>query len=160
MSAARIIGHQGRLPWRCPADMAHFRRSTLGKPVIMGRLTFESLGGPLPGRRNLVLSRRAGQATPLEPAPMRSSEGVEVCGSLEAALRRVEGAAEVMIIGGQAVYTAALPRATRALLTVIEGDYEGDRWFPALGAGWRRAERVFLGGEAGCGCWLEVWVLA
>lgn len=117
-----VIGHEGALPWRLPADLAHFKRLTLGKPVIMGRKTFESIGRPLDGRRNIVVTRRADwRAT-----------GVETAGSFDAALALVAGQAEAMVIGGADIYRLALPRARRIHLTRIHAEPEGDTHFPPL----------------------------
>jgi dihydrofolate reductase len=120
-----VIGRDNALPWHLPADLAHFRRTTLGHPVIMGRRTWESIGRPLPGRENLVVSRRAGYSAP----------GARVVQSLEEAWRTVAGAGEAFVIGGAGLYEAALPGADRIYLTEIEADVEGDTRFPALQEG-------------------------
>ena len=112
------IGHAGKIPWHISADLKRFKRLTMGQTVIMGRKTFESLGQPLPGRRNIVLTRRA-------PIP-----GVECCDSLEAALRSC-GDATVFIIGGADVYRQALPMADTLLLTHVRLPASGDTKFPA-----------------------------
>lgn len=125
-----VIGAKGALPWRLPDELAHFKRTTLGKPVLMGRRTFESLGRPLPGRTNVVLTR----ASDFRPA------GVEVAHDLDAALSRVPDAPEVMVIGGAAVYAAALPRADRIYLTRVRAEPEGDVFFPDLDpSDWRES---------------------
>lgn len=116
------IGKDGGLPWRLPADLAHFKRTTLGHPVIMGRRTWESIGRALPGRRNLVVSRRPGFV----------AEGAEVVPSLTEAWRAVAGADEAFIIGGAQLYAEALPDADRIYLTEVIGEAEGDTFFPAL----------------------------
>ncbi len=109
------------MPWHLPADLRHFKSVTLGKPVIMGRKTFESIGRPLPGRRNLVISRNADW----------HAEGVESVNSLDAALALVQDADEVMIIGGGQLYNEALPLAQRLYLTHIELLVtDADTWFP------------------------------
>ncbi len=121
MADDRVIGDGNRLPWRLPADMRWFRRHTLGKPVLMGRKTFESLGSrPLPERRNVVISTREGY----------HPEGAEVVGSPEAALRLLRDEEEVMVIGGEQIYRALLPRADRLYLTRIHGCFAGDTRFP------------------------------
>lgn len=120
MAHGRVIGANNQMPWHMPADLRHFKQMTLGKPVIMGRRTFESIGRPLPGRRNLVISRQQGW----------SSEGVECCASLEAALALTHHCDEVMIIGGGQLYREALPHADRLYLTHIDLAVEGDTWFP------------------------------
>lgn len=119
-----VIGHEGGMPWHLPADLRHFRQHTMGKPILMGRRTFESIGRPLPDRDNLVLTRRGDFR----------ADGVRRVGDLEAgiALAAGEGAAELMVIGGAQVYGLALPRADRLLITRIDGTYPGDTWFPAL----------------------------
>ena len=123
-----VIGAKGGLPWRLPDELAHFKRTTLGKPVLMGRRTFASLGRALPGRTNVVLSRAADFAAP----------GALVARDLDAALALVRDAPEVMVIGGAAVYADALPRANRIYLTRVRATPEGDVWFPKLEfAEWR-----------------------
>ena len=118
----RVIGRGGGLPWRLPDELAHFKRTTLGKPVLMGRHTFVSLGRPLAGRRNVVLSRRPGFA----------AAGAEVASDLEVALALVAGAPEAMVIGGAALYREALPRAGRIYLTRVHASPAGDVCFPEL----------------------------
>ncbi len=131
MDEGRLIGVANRLPWRLPADLRHFRRLTWGRPVVMGRRTFESIGRPLPGRRNLVVSRQAGYAP----------QGVEVAPSLEAALERA-GGGEVMVIGGMSLYRQALPLARRIYLTEVHARFRGDAHFPELDLGaWREVAR-------------------
>jgi dihydrofolate reductase len=124
VSANNVIGRDGSLPWRLPEDLRRFRQLTMGKPVIMGRRTFDSIGRALPGRRNIVVSRRCG----LELA------GCEVAGSPDEALARVPHAAEVMIIGGESVYRALLPRADCIERTRVHAAVEGDTFFPDLDA--------------------------
>lgn len=132
VAANGVIGVDNRLPWHLPEDLRRFRTVTMGKPVLMGRLTHESIGRPLPGRRNIVLSRNAGYL----PA------GCEVAPTLDAALRMISGATEVMIIGGAGLYREALPRAERIYLTRLHQAFEGDTFFPSLAAGdWRTVAR-------------------
>lgn len=126
-----VIGADGRLPWRLPADLRHFKAATMGKPVLMGRRTWESLGRPLPGRRNVVVSRRSDW----QPA------GAEVFPSPDAALEAVAGEPEVMVIGGAELYAALLPRAHRIALTRVHAKPEGDTTFPGLGPEWRETSR-------------------
>ncbi len=126
-STAGVIGRDGQLPWRLPEDLAHFRAITTGRPVIMGRRTWESLPPqfrPLPGRRNVVLSRQLAWAT----------HGAEVVASLDAALELVESE-PAWVIGGAQVYTAAMPHASVAQITEIDLDVAGDTHAPDL-AGW------------------------
>ena len=120
MDRNRLIGNENQLPWRLPADLAHFKRVTMGKPVIMGRKTYESIGRPLPGRTNIVLTRAADF----------TAQGVVVAPSLQQALDCASAADEVMIIGGGTIYQLALPIADRLYLTWIDHSYEGDAWFP------------------------------
>lgn len=120
MARNRIIGKDNDMPWHLPADLAHFKRVTMGKPVIMGRRTYESIGFPLPGRKNVVITRNADYAP----------EGVVVVNSVEAALSEVSDADEVMIIGGGQLYREMLPHADRLYLTQIQADIVGDTEFP------------------------------
>ncbi len=122
LSLEGVIGNNGGLPWRLPADMKHFRRMTVGKTILMGRRTWDEVGKPLPKRRNLVLSRRSD----FRP------EGAEVFSELGAALAAAEGAGELWIIGGHGVYAAALPIAHSLHLTVVHGRPAGDTTFPAF----------------------------
>ncbi len=136
MSDDGVIGNENRLPWRLPADMRWFRQHTLGKPVVMGRRTFESLGAkPLPHRDNIVVTRDRSYR----------AEGVEVVSSPRQALevaRRGKGAGEVMIIGGAELYREMLPRADRLYLTLVHGEFDGDTRFPEFDRSeWRVVER-------------------
>ncbi|MFM4819150.1 type 3 dihydrofolate reductase [Aeromonas hydrophila] len=134
MAHDRVIGLDNQMPWHLPADLAHFKRVTLGKPVLMGRKTFESIGRPLPGRRNLVISRN----------PDYRADGVEVIDSVEAALALLAGSdvAELMVIGGGHLYGQLLSRADRLYLTRIDLAVEGDTCFPAFDEGdWSCIER-------------------
>ena len=127
-----LIGRDNDLPWRLPADLGHFKRHTLGKPILMGRRTWESLGKPLPGRHNIVVTRDPGYR----------AEGATVVDSLDAALAAAGEAEEVMVIGGAAFYRAMLPRADRLLLTRIDAAFDGDTWFPEIDPdAWRETER-------------------
>ena len=122
-----VIGREGGLPWRIPEDLKFFRATTLGKPVIMGRNTYDSIGRPLPGRLNIVLTRD----------PRWRAEGVRIAHDLDTALglARASGADEAMIIGGENVYEAALPRASRIYLTQVHRAFDGDAHFPPLDPG-------------------------
>lgn len=119
LAADRVIGMENAMPWHLPADLAWFKRNTLNKPVIMGRKTFESIGRPLPGRHNIVLSSQPG-----------SEAGVTWVTSLDEALAAAGEAEEVMVMGGGRVYTQFLPRANRLYLTHIDAEVEGDAHFP------------------------------
>jgi dihydrofolate reductase len=120
MDRNRLIGNKNQLPWHLPADFAHFKSVTMGKPIVMGRKTFESIGKPLPGRTNIVLSRN----------PDTQFEGVVCASSVEEAIAAVPDAKEVMIIGGSTIYEMLLPRVDRMYLTYVDGAFEGDAWFP------------------------------
>ena len=131
-----IIGRNNALPWRLADDLKYFKRITLGKPILMGRKTWESIGRPLPGRSNIVITRQA----------QYQAEGARVVDSLDAALQLAEsialidGADEVMVIGGAEIYALALPRANRLYLTEVHATVAGDAQFPT----WDRQ------------CWQEV----
>ena len=131
-----VIGRGGGMPWHIPSDLKTFRRLTLGKPVIMGRKTFASLGKPLPGRDNIVVTRDRGF----------SADGVEVAADLAAALALAQASAtrlqtdEAMVIGGAEIYRLALPKAARIYLTRVHAQPTGDTYFPALSmVEWRLA---------------------
>jgi dihydrofolate reductase len=127
-----VIGRNGAIPWRLPGDLPRFRRITMGHTVVMGRRTWESLGRPLPGRRNLVISR----------TPELALAGTEVFPSLQDALVACHYACEVFVIGGTEVYREALPLAQRLLLTEIDADIPGDAFFPAFDRNqWRETAR-------------------
>ena len=133
VAANGIIGAKGRLPWHLPEDLKHFKKLTLGHPVIMGRKTWESLGGKaLPGRENIVVTRTAGY-----PAP-----GASLASSLEAALALCAGEPVAFVIGGEGLFKESLPVAAGLVLTEIQRDFEGDTWFPAYDrARWRETQR-------------------
>lgn len=127
-----VIGARGKLPWHLPEDLRHFRRLTLNHPVIMGRRTWESLGKPLPGRENIVISRKPGFEAP----------GASVARSIEGAVALCAGEPVAFVIGGAAIYAAALPLADGLVLTEIDRDYEGDTRFPEWDRkGWRVAQK-------------------
>ncbi len=128
MDEARVIGKDGRLPWHIPEDLKRFKKITLGKPVIMGRKTFDSIGKPLPGRQNIVITRSAAFQAP----------GCTVVRSPEDALAAAGAASEVMVIGGADIFAWFLLRADRLHLTRVRGVHDGDVFFPALDSqGWR-----------------------
>lgn len=120
MDRNRLIGNNNQLPWHLPADFAHFKSVTMGKPVIMGRKTYESIGKPLPGRTNIVLSRN----------PETQFEGVVCVSSFEDAVAAVPDAEEIMIIGGSTIYEMLLPIVNRMYITYVDAEFEGDSWFP------------------------------
>jgi dihydrofolate reductase len=119
-----VIGIDGQLPWRLPEDLRRFKAATLGKPVVMGRKTFESIGRPLPQRHNIVLTRQVGFSA-RDPA-------VTVVTTLEAALQAAGDVPEVMIIGGAEIYQLALPLAQRIILTRVHANVQGDTHFSPL----------------------------
>lgn len=132
MSEHRVIGRAGGMPWHLPADLAWFKRHTLGKPVVMGRKTWDTIGRALPGRRNVVISRDTG----FQPV------GAERVVSPEAAMETVSEAPEIMVIGGAQVYAHFLPVAYRLYLTLIHADLPGDTFFPDYTRyHWRELER-------------------
>jgi len=120
MAKNRVIGKDNDMPWHLPADLAHFKKVTLGKPIIMGRKTYESIGRPLPGRVNIVISKN----------PQYTLEGCKTATSLQEAINLVSESEEVMIIGGGFLYSQALEQADRLYLTFIDLEVEGDTHFP------------------------------
>jgi dihydrofolate reductase len=132
VAANGIIGVKGRLPWHFPEELRHFKEVTLGHPVIMGRRTWESLKGPLPGRKNIVVTRTPGYNAP----------GAAVAASLDAALALCAGAPKAMVIGGSRLFEESLPIAAGLELTEIHRDYPGDTWFPQYDRSkWREKKR-------------------
>jgi dihydrofolate reductase len=131
-AANGAIGKDGDLPWRLPADLKHFKALTMGLPMIMGRKTFDSLPGLLPGRRHIVLTRDAAWA----------AKGVEVAATLDDALA-LAGGGTIAIIGGAAVFEAFLPLADRVELTQIHADYDGDTFMPPLAPEWHETAREY-----------------
>ena len=118
----RVIGRDNTLPWKLPSDLAHFKRTTLGHPIIMGRKTWESLGRPLPGRRNIVISRDAHY----------SAQGAECVTSLAQAIASVQDLEEAFVIGGAQIYQEALPLAQQVIATEVLESVEGDAFFAPL----------------------------
>lgn len=132
LSANQVIGLNNQLPWHLPADLQHFKAHTLGKPIIMGRKTYESLGKPLPGRRNIVVTHNAQFHAP----------GCEIVNSLEQALKLTAKDEEVMVIGGAELIQQVLPQTDRLYLTFIHEQFEGNCFFPAWNpADWLEIER-------------------
>ncbi len=136
-----IIGRNGQIPWRLPSDLNMFRRLTMGKPVIMGRKTFQSIGRPLDGRANIVVTRN----------PAFRADGVETVKSIDVGIVRARELAaaadvsEIMIIGGAEIYRAALPHSNRIYLTRVHGQPDGDTTFtPPSGDGWHQASSAPL----------------
>lgn len=127
----RVIGRDNRLPWHLPSDLAHFKRITSGHAVILGRRNHESIGRPLPNRRNIVVTRQPGYAAP----------GCTVAGDLCRALALASHDPEIFAIGGADIYRQMLPHAQRLYLTVVQARPEGDTFFPAFDRGqWRMVE--------------------
>ncbi len=144
MARNRVIGQGGQLPWHEPADLAHFKRTTSGHAVIMGRKTWQSLGRPLPKRRNLVVTRQVGFSAP----------GAEVFADLQQAIAAARSTdAEPMIIGGGDIYAQALPHATRIELTEIAAEPAGDAYFPMLDSAWQAIATRQTGA-----CTFRTWV--
>lgn len=133
MAHNRVIGINNTLPWDLPADMRHFREQTMGKPILMGRKTHDSIGRPLPGRQNIVVTRD-GSAT---------IDGCDVVNSIDEALEVAGDASEVMVMGGESFYRQMLPRAHRLVLTMIDLEIDGDAWFPE----WDESEWCKVGRE-------------
>ena len=127
-----VIGKNGQLPWHLPEDLKHFKKLTLGHPVIMGRRTWESLRGPLPGRDNIVVTTRAGYEAP----------GAAVASSLESALALCAGESVAFVIGGNRLFAESLPIAAGLVMTEIDREYDGDTWFPQYDRSrWRESQR-------------------
>lgn len=122
MSQNGVIGRDNKLPWHLPEELKHFRAVTRGKPVLMGRKTFESIGKPLPDRHNIILTQD----------PRFSVAGCTIVHSLETALKATEDAEELMVIGGAKLYALCLPIASRIYLSIIPKDIEGDTYFPKI----------------------------
>ena len=132
VAANGIIGANGELPWRLPEDLAHFKRLTLGHPIIMGRRTWESLRRPLPGRENIVVTRTPGYVAP----------GAAIAGSLEGALALCIGEPLAFVIGGRRLFEEALPIAAGLVMTEIQRDFAGDTWFPEYDRSrWKETQR-------------------
>jgi dihydrofolate reductase len=122
-SMNNVIGAKGDLPWRLSADLKRFKGLTMGKPIVMGRKTYESIGRPLPGRQNIVITRNSDFV----------ADACDVVSSIEAAIDAAGDAEEIMIIGGSHIYEAFLPRADRIYLTRVQAEVEGDAYLPEFG---------------------------
>ncbi|GER21551.1 dihydrofolate reductase [Zafaria cholistanensis] len=156
-----VIGHEGRMPWHLPEDLAHFKRTTLGRPIIMGRRTWESLPEafrPLPGRTNVVLTSDKSAAAAIKAA------GAIVAASPEAALeaaRAAEGSEEIWVVGGGQVYAAFAGLADTAVVTVVNATPAGDTRAPELGEGWKRTlaepDAGWLASASGLEYRYELW---
>ncbi|MDH3275461.1 MAG: type 3 dihydrofolate reductase [Gammaproteobacteria bacterium] len=128
VSTNNVIGADGDLPWRLSDDLKRFKAVTMGKPIVMGRKTYESIGRPLPGRQNIVITRQN----------KFTADGCDVVQSIEEAVEVAGGADEIMVIGGSQIYSAFLPLADRIYLTRVHTEVDGDAFFPAVDeAEWR-----------------------
>jgi len=134
MARNRVIGHNNTLPWRLPADLAHFKKTTMGKPMIMGRTTWESLPGLLPGRQHIIVTRH----------PEYLAEGALISNSIEQAIQLAGEANEIMFVGGASIYLQVLPLVDRMYLTLIDAEVEGDSFFPEFDTSdWRVQSEEF-----------------
>ena len=124
MDQNRLIGKNNALPWHLPADLAFFKQTTMGKPILMGRKTYESIGRPLPGRQNIIITHDDNYR----------ADGCDCCSSIDAALELASQHAEVMLIGGASLYQQTLDRAQQLYLTRIHAAFDGDAWFPEFTA--------------------------
>lgn len=131
MAANRVIGRQQTIPWHIPGELSHFKERTWGHPLIMGRKTFGSIGQPLPGRRNIVVSRN----------PRYQAPGCELAHGLDAAMDLCRNSDQVFVIGGEELYTQALPLADTIILTTLGREVEGDAYFPAFEQAFDRVNR-------------------
>lgn len=123
----RVIGKDNQLPWHIPEDLAYFKKHTIGKGIVMGRNTYESIGRPLPKRRNIVVTRN----------PEYRADGIDVVHNLDEAIRLAkEQHEEVMVIGGEQIFRTILPHADRLYITLIKQEFDGDTFFPEYGAEW------------------------
>ena len=129
----RVIGTKNFLPWKLPADMKHFRELTIGKPIIMGQRTFESIGKPLAGRTNIILTKDINFR----------QQGCIIAHSIKEVMDKVKGNEEVTIVGGASIYEQFLPLANRMYLTLIHHDFSGDAYFPEFDwDDWKETERI------------------
>jgi dihydrofolate reductase len=122
----RVIGRDNALPWYLPNDLKYFKQTTLGKPIIMGRKTYESIGKPLPGRTNIVITRQ----TDYQPDGVKVVHSVAEARDLAESVCLIDGQEEAMVMGGAEIYTLALPDADRLYLTEVHADVDGDAYFP------------------------------
>ncbi|MDB6077335.1 MAG: dihydrofolate reductase [Akkermansiaceae bacterium] len=132
MTQDRVIGHNGGMPWHLPQDLAFFKRTTSGHPIVMGRKTYESIGRALPNRRNIVMTRDR----------KWSAEGVEVIHTLEDLEPFLRGDSDVYIIGGSEIYAIFLPRVDELLISHVSASHQGDTWFPAYENSFPHAEVI------------------
>ena len=132
MDSNRLIGKDNGIPWHLPADLAFFKRTTMGKPIIMGRKTFDSIGRALPGRTNIVVTRNTNLSLP----------GCEIASSVDSAIALVGHSEEVMLIGGASLYQQSIDKANRIYLTLVHHSFSGDTWFPEIDfSQWKQSTR-------------------
>jgi dihydrofolate reductase len=138
MAENRVIGINNKLPWYLPNDLKYFKQITMGKPILMGRKTYESIGKPLPGRSNIIITRN----------PDWSADGVKIVHSLEQAFKlaesivAIDGQNELLVIGGDQIYQSSLPMIDRIYLTQVHSEVNGDAWFPEVNwKDWREVGR-------------------
>ena len=144
------IGKNGVMPWHLPEDLAHFKRTTLNHPVIMGRRTWDSIPArfrPLPGRDNIVITRQ----------PDGQENGAQRASSLREALQKCEGSAQAWVIGGAQIYAQAMPLADELVVTEIDADFDGDAFAPAIGPEWQAVARVPFTSATGLGGAFVTW---
>jgi dihydrofolate reductase len=146
LNRQRVIGVENRLPWHLPADLKHFKALTMGKPIIMGRKTWESIGRPLPGRENIVVTRQEGYG----------ATGAKVCASLEDALHVAresaerDGLDEIFVIGGETLYRQSLSSVDRVYVTEVAAEVDGDAFYPELDEqDWSEVSRQNFAAEEG-----------
>ncbi len=133
MDQQRVIGNHGQLPWSMPADLQHFKKITMGKPIIMGRKTYESIGRPLPGRHNIVLTQNKNLLI----------DGCTVVNTLGDAINAATEHDEVMVIGGAQIFADFMPLVSKMYLTLIKHDFDGDTLFPAWDQNdWQEVDRI------------------
>lgn len=128
MDQNRVIGINNKLPWYLPKDLKYFKQVTMGKPILMGRKTFESIGKPLPGRTNIVITRNK----QWQAQGVKVAHSLSEAFSLAEAIGEIDGQTELMVIGGDQIYQSCLPEAQRIYLTHVHAEVNGDAWFPEL----------------------------
>lgn len=156
LSQNRVIGRNNKLPWRLPVDLAHFKSVTMGKPIVMGRRTWESIGRPLPGRTHIVISGSPGESS----AGFHYASDIDSALTLGRRLAAEQGVDEVMIIGGALVYRQTLDICDRIYMTRVHAEIAGDAWFPELQDHvWElsRTEHVAADARNCHACSFEVW---
>lgn len=156
LSLNHVIGHNNKLPWRLPVDLAHFKNVTMGKPVVMGRRTWESIGRPLPGRTHIVISGSSGESTP----DFHYVSDIDSALTLGHRIAAAQGAEEIMVIGGAQIYRQTLNVCDRIYMTRVQANIEGDAFFPELSdKDWElvRTEHTSADARNPYACAFEVW---